>query len=237
MEIKRNSTSLFLSNAFRSDKSGMNRKSLKLDDEKNVFSKFYNSVRRDKKKSTVLDQDTLEQLDAMFKTKDGEEENARGGGKDVNPRVLKRRDSLISLPDIRPAPKETIFTKNGITGGNVNTAAYRNKRANSDKSDVARKMEMLTKLENLKQAHFDKERTQGQAVASCSRVPSTLLPPLHIKRPKRPRSGEPSSPILVTTTTTTIALRGSREHVTLQPKSPRPSTSSYFPKATSNVVV
>jgi len=203
-------------NAFRIDKNA-NRKSLKLEDEKNVLSKIYNSVKSVKKKSGgVLDSTSLEQLDEMWRKKDAEEKaklrttlspSKRDGSDNnnnddknaedelINPRVLKRKDSLVSLPNyaIRKPERKHTSTTEVLETTTVNII-YRNKRANSDKTEVVRKMEQLNRS-NSNHLHFERERSQLIPVVS-SRLPSSILPAL-VMETKRPRPSSPTSPTMM----------------------------------------
>jgi len=266
MEIKRNSTSLF-TNAFKGDKNA-NRKSLKLDDEKSIFSKFVESVRRtDSKKkvsaeisaeppsstnpttntSAVLDRTSLEKLDAFFAMKDDEEKSTIRAHVKVGSqrysasktqtisigdstvfiaednRELSKRDSQISLPSysIRRAERKDTSSSDGPV---KNNAVYdlqklnRNKRANSDKSDLMGRKDELT----------PKQLERERQVAVSSRLPSTLLPLLTIAhQPKRHRHISPSSPTASPSTSPTTSPTSSPSLASLRPsRGPRPSKSN-----------
>lgn len=200
MEIKRNSTTLF-SSAFKVDKKDTsNRKSLKLDDEKNIFSKLVGSVRRDKKKSDslppsasapiLLDKTALEKLDAYFEAKDHKDSKQstttriRMGtqrysssqpppplnldisspplrGSEVEPtRELSKRDSVISLPNYaikRAERKDTVLSEGPMKNNGIELHKLgRNKRANSEKPDIAA---VSPRKEGSKHA-LEKERSQ-----------------------------------------------------------------------------
>jgi len=211
------------------------RKSLKLEDEKNVLSKIYNSVKI-KKKSGALDATSLDQLDEMWRKKDEEDktktttttslsyfvEDCQENNNDddnkntedeyTNPRVLKRKDSLTSLPNYvirKQERKQTSGSSIALEGGTTTTTTtissslplpsasiYRSKRANSDKTEVTRKMEQtqLNKVESAKPGFFERERSRSLPIV-CSRLPSSLLPHL-VMDVKRPRPSSPTSPTM-----------------------------------------
>jgi len=229
MELKRNSTStMFIGNNNNNNlhaekEHTTNRRSLKIDAERNVFSKIYSSVR--KKKSVSLDTN-LDKLEEMFH-QDKQDRDTNTNNNNTNNTTNNNK-----TPRARSSP----FLKSESTANITSSHRASIDKNNEDSYRVLRRGEVFTNHHNLKleespyhlsvlppmkrdnnlilvdtQNHYNrqkralstqergsdsKERDKSQIVVVSSKLPSCLLPPLSMSRGRflSPKSSVRKSP-------------------------------------------